>query len=177
MRGSWEWTFFKHQHLPLGFPFSATNCVFHCHASTGCLLLRLLTWCGIRLFHSDFCHFFVLGCCVFRSTNFTDKNGSRKVPFSASNFDNSCRLLRHPLCLFNSQVLSLFHMALPSNCVIRCVTWLHSCFVSGLSPLDRGFHHMCSHLSVDCGGSIPPMSFGVGSPLLSPSTVFTVHCA
>ena len=44
-------------HLPLGFPFSATNCVFHCRASAGCLLglLYLLTWwCGISLFHRVF---------------------------------------------------------------------------------------------------------------------------
>ena len=36
------------------------------------------------------------------------------------------------------------------------MTWFHSCFASGLSPLDRGFYHICNHLSVDCGGSIPP---------------------
>ena len=63
-------------HLPLGFPCSATNCVFHCRASAGCLLglLYLLTWWfGISLFHRGFYHFFVLGCCVFRSTNLTQK--------------------------------------------------------------------------------------------------------
>ena len=78
-------------HLPLGFPFSATNCVFHCHASAGCLLglLYLLTICGSSLSHRAFYHFFVLGCCVFRSTNLTDKNGSRKLPFSASNLRKS----------------------------------------------------------------------------------------
>ena len=173
-------------HLPLGFPFSATNCVFHCRASAACLLglLYLLTWwCGISLFHR-FCfyHFFVFGCCVFCSTNLTDKNGSRKLPFSASNFDSQCRLRRHPWCL-----ISLFHMAvyhhltiagcdlnlanliakngswnLPfsaSNCDIRGYIWLYFCLASGLSPLDRGFYHICNHLSVDCGGSIPPSEF------------------
>ena len=177
-------------HLPLGFPFSATNCVFHCRASAGCLLglLYLLTWwCGISLFHRVFYHFFVLGCCVFRSTNWIDKNGSQKLPFSASNFDSQCRLLRHPWCLINLQDLSLFHMAvyhhltlagcdlnlanliakngswnlpfLASNCDIRCYIWLYFCLASGLSPLDRGFYHICNHVSMDCGGSIPPIEF------------------
>ena len=178
-------------HLPLGFPFSATNCVFHCRASAGCLLglLYLLTWwCGISLFHRVFFyHFFVFGCCVFRSTNLIDKNGSRKLPFSASNFDSQCRLPRHPWCLINLQDLSLFHMAvyhhltlagcdlnlanliakngswnlpfLASNCDIRCYIWLYFCLASGLSPLDRGFYHICNYLSVDCGGSIPPIEF------------------
>ena len=100
-------------HLPLGFPFLASNCVFHCHASTGCLLglLYVLAFCGISLLYRVFYHFVVLCCCVLRSTNLIDKNGTFKRPFSASNFDNSCRLLRHPLCLYNLQVLSLFHRA------------------------------------------------------------------
>ena len=192
-------------HLPLGFPFLASNCVFHCHASTGCLLglLDLLTICGISLFHRVFYHFFVLCCCVLRSTNLIDKNGTFKRPFSASNFDNSCPLLRHPLCLFNLQVLSLLHMAfyqhltlrgcdlncanliakngswnlpfLPSNCVIRCVTWLHSCFASGLNLVAMGFYQLlCNHLSVDCGGSIPPSEFW--SWISSTLTLDGFHC-
>ena len=38
--------------MPLGFPFSATNCVFHCRASVGCLvgLFYLLAFCGIIFF-------------------------------------------------------------------------------------------------------------------------------
>ena len=101
-------------HLPLGFPFSATNCVFHCRASAGCLLglLYLLTWwCGVSLLHRVFYHLFVFGCCVFRSTNLNDKNGSWNLPFSASNFDSQCRLPRHPWCLINLQDIGLFHMA------------------------------------------------------------------
>ena len=39
------------------------------------------------------------------------------------------------------------------------MTWFHSCFASGLSPSDRGFYHIYNHLSVDCGGSIPPIEF------------------
>ena len=191
-------------HLPLGFPFLATNCVFHCHASTGCLLglLYVLAFCGISLLYRAFYHFVVLCCCVLRSTNLIDKNGTFKRPFSASNFDNSCHLLRHPLCLFNLQVLSLFHMAfyhhltlrgcdlnlanliakngswnlpfLASNSDIRCYTWLYSCFASGLSPLDRDFYHICNHLSVDCGGSIPPLEFW--SWISSTLTLDGFHC-
>ena len=183
---AWSWVISCH--LPL--------LDFHCRQRTASftamprldvylVCFTCLTFCGISLLYRAFYHFLVLGCCVFRSTNLIDKNGSRKLPFSASNFDNSCRLLRHPLCLFNLQVLSLFNMAfyhhltlrgcdlnlanliakkweLESSiftielAVIRCVTWLHFCFASGLSPLARGFYHICSQLSVDCGGSIPP---------------------
>ena len=193
-------------HLPLGFPFSATNCVFHCRASAGCLLglLYLLTWwCGISLFHRVFFyHFFVFGCCVFRSTNLNDKNGSWNLPFSASNFDSQCRLPRHPWCLINLQDIGLFHMAvyhhltlagcdlnlanliakngswnlpfLASNCDVRCYIWLYFCLASGLSPLDRGFCHICNHLSVDCGGSIPPSEFWSWSS--STLTLDGFHC-
>ena len=177
-------------HLPLGFPFLATNCVFHCHASIGCLLglLYLLTiCCGISLFHRAFYHFAVVCCCDLHSTNLSDKNGSRNLPFSASNFDSQCRLLRHPWCLRNLHGSSQFHRAfyhhltiagcdlklanliakngswnLPfsaSNCDIRCYIWLYFCLASGLSPLDRGFYHICNHVSMDCGGSIPPSEF------------------
>ena len=48
---------------------------------------------------------------------------------------------------------------LASNSDIRSYTWLYSCFASGLSPLARHFYHICNHLSVDCGGSIPPSEF------------------
>ena len=141
-------------------------------------------------------------CCVLRSTNLIDKNGTFKRPFSASNFDNSCCLLRHPLCLFNLQVLSLFHKAfyhhltlrgcalhlanliakngswslpfLALNCDIRCYIWLYFCLASGLSPLDRGFYHFSSHLSVDCGGSIPPSEFW--SWISSTFTLDGFHC-
>ena len=157
-------------HLPLGFSFLATNCVFHCHASAGCLLgllCLLITNCGISFLYRVFCHFFVLGCCVFRSPNWIDKNGSRKLAISASNFDSQCRLLRHPLCLISLPALSLFHMAfyhhltlrgcdlnlahliakngswnLPfsaSNCDIRCYIWLYFCLASGESP-------SCAHM-------------------------------
>ena len=200
---AWNWVISCH--LPLGFPFSATNCVFHCHAFAGCLigLLDLFAFCVVNLSHRFFHQFFVVGCYVFRSTNLIDKNGSRKLPFSASNFDNSRRLFRHPLCLFNLQVLSLFRMVfhhhltfrgcvlkvanliakngnrnlpfLPSNCVIRCVIWFHFCFACGLCFfLDRGFYHICNHLSVDCGGSIPPSEFW--SWISSTLTLDGFHC-
>ena len=71
------------------------------------VLLAYLQWS--RPFSWFYFTIFVFGCCVFRSTNLIDKNGSWKLPFSASNFDNSCRLPRHPLCLINLQALSLFH--------------------------------------------------------------------
>ena len=151
-------------------------------------LLYLLTiCCGISLFHRAFYHFAVVCCCDLHSTNLSDKNGSWNLPFSASNFDSQCRLPRHPWCLINLQDLSLFHMAfyhnltiagcdlnlanliakngswnLPfsaSNCDIRCYIWLYFCLASGLSPLDRGFYHICNHVSMDCGGSIPPSEF------------------
>ena len=142
------------------------------------------------------------GCCVFRSTNLIDKNGSRKLPFSASNFDSQCRLQRHPWCLNNLQDLSLFHMAvyhhltiagcdlnlanliakngswnlpfLASNCDIRCYIWLYFCLASGLSPLDRGFYYICNHLNVDCRGSIPPIEFW--SWISSTLTLDGFHC-
>ena len=61
-----------------------------------------------------------------------------------------------------------------SNCVIRCLTWLHSCFASGLSPSDRGFYHTCNRLSVDCGGSILPLEFW--SWISSTLTLDDFHC-
>ena len=187
-------------HLPLGFPFLATNCVFHSHASIGCLLglLYLLTiCCGISLFHRVFYHFAVVCCCDLHSTNLSDKNGSRNLPFSASSFDSQCRLRRHAWCL-----ISLFHMAvyhhltlagcdlnlanliakngswnlpfLASNCDIRCYIWLYFRLASGLSPLDRGFYHICNHVSMDCGGSIPPSEFW--SWISSPLTLDGLYC-
>ena len=77
--------------------------------STWFVLFAYLVWNQFFFIGFFFYHFFVLGCCVFRSTNLIDKNGSRELPFSASSFDSQCRLLRPPLCLFNLQVLSLFH--------------------------------------------------------------------
>ena len=181
---------------------------FHFWHRTGSLhaicLLDFHFWqrVAFSLLYRVFCHFVVLCCCVLRSTNLIDKNGTFKRPFSASNFDSQCRLLRHPLCLFNVQVLSLFHMAfyhhwtlrgcdlncanliakngswnlpfLPSNCVIRCVTWLHSRFASGLNLVSMGFYQQLYHLSVDCGGSIPPSEFW--SWISSTLTLDGFHC-
>ena len=67
--------------------------------------------------------------CALHLANLIAKNGSWNLPF------------------------------LPSNCVIRCVTWLHSCLASGLNLVAMGFYYICNLLSVDCGGSSPPSEF------------------
>ena len=191
-----------HCRLPLGFPFSATNRVFHCHASAGCLLglLYLLAFCGINLFQTAFYYFSVFGC--FRSTNLIDKKGTCKRPFSVSNFDNSCRLLRHPLCLINLQVLiRLFTIIWPSEAVSSVwQTWLPKMGVGifhfyhrtvsldawlGFTlvlPLDwvvliGAFSTFATTWVSIAEAPFLQLSFGVGSPVLLPSTVFTVHCA
>ena len=74
-------------------------------------------------------HHLTLAGCDLNLANLIAKNGSWNLPFSAS------------------------------NCDIRCYIWLYFCLASGLSPLDRGFYHICNHQSVDCGGSIPPSEF------------------
>ena len=84
---------------------------------------------GSSLFHRAFYHHLTYGGRVLQLANLIAKNGSWNLPFLALNSD------------------------------IRCYTWLYSCFASGLSPLDRDFYHICNHLSVDCGGSIPPLEF------------------
>ena len=80
-------------------------------------------------FHRAFYHHLTIAGCDLNLANLIAKNGSWNLPFSAS------------------------------NCDIRCYIWLYFCLASGLSPLDRGFYHICNHVSMDCGGSIPPSEF------------------
>ena len=81
-------------------------------------LLHMSNLHGSSLFHRVFYHHLTLRGCDLNLANLIAKNGSWNLPFLASNSD------------------------------IRCYTWLYSCFASGLSPLDRDFYHICSHLSV-----------------------------
>ena len=118
--------------------------------------------------------------------NLTLKNGGLYLPFSTSNCAIRCHDLLH---MRNLHASNLFHRAfyhhltlkgcdlklanliakngswnlplLASNTNIRCFTWLYSCFASRFSPLDKGFYHICNHVSVDYGGSIPPLEFWI----------------
>ena len=107
-------------------------------------LLHMSNLHGSSLFHRAFYHHWTYGGCVLQLANLIAKNGSWNLPFFASNSD------------------------------IRCYTWLYSCFASGLNPLDRDFYHICNHLSVDCGGSIPPLEFW--SWISSTLTLDGFHC-
>ena len=80
-------------------------------------------------FIGAFYHHLTIRGCDLKLANLIAKSGSWNLPFLAS------------------------------NCDIRCYMWLYFCLASGLSPLDRDFYHICNHLSVDCGGSIPPSEF------------------
>ena len=107
-------------------------------------LLHMSNLHGSSLFHRAFYHHLTYRGCDLHLANLIAKNGSWNLPFLASNSD------------------------------IRCYTWLYSCFASGLSPLDRDFYHICNHLSVDCGGSTPPIEFW--SWISSTLTLDGFHC-
>ena len=92
-------------------------------------LLHMSNLHGSNLFHRAFYHHLTYGGCVLQLANLIAKDGSWSLPILAS------------------------------NCDIRCYIWFYFYLASGLSPLHRGFHHLSNHLSVDCGGSIPPIEF------------------
>ena len=163
-------------------PFSASICDIPCHDSLRGLYLPISSLSAS--ISQSFCSSLACGASILTTPDLTLKNGGLYFPFSTSNCAIRCHDLLHMSNLHGS---SLFHRAfyhhltfrgcdlnfasliarngswnlpfLPSNCVIRCVTWLHSCFVSGLNLVPMGFYHICNHLSVDCGGSIPPTEF------------------
>ena len=89
-------------------------------------------------------HHLTLAGCDLNLANLIAKNGSWNLPFLAL------------------------------NCDIRCYIWLYFCLASGLSPWDRGFYHICNHLSVDCGGSTLPVEFW--SWISSTLTLDGFHC-
>ena len=99
---------------------------------------------GSSLFHRAFYHHLTYGGCVLQLANLIAKNWSWNLPFLAS------------------------------NCDIRCYVWLCFCLASGLNLVAMGFHHICNHLSVDCGGSIPPIVFW--SWISSALTLDCLHC-
>ena len=110
-------------------------------------LLHMSNLHGSSLLHRFFYHHLTITGCYLKLANLIAKNWSWNLPFLASKSD------------------------------IRCYTWFYSCFASGLSPLDRGFTTFATTWVWITEVPFLHSSFGVGSPLLWPSTVFTVHCA
>ena len=107
-------------------------------------LLHVSNLHGSSLFHRVFYHHLTFRGCALHLANLIAKNGSWNLPFLASNSD------------------------------IRCYIWLCFCLASGLNLAAMGFYHICNHLSVDCGGSIPPSEFWSWSS--SALTLDGFHC-
>ena len=174
-------------------PFSASNCDIPCHDSLRGLYLPISSLSAS--ISQSFCSSLACGASILTTPDLTPKNGSLYLPFSASNCAIRCHDLLHMSNLHGS---SLFHRAfyhdltyggcvlqlanliakngswnlpfLASNSVIRCYTWLYSCFASGLNLVAMGFYHICNHLSV---------TLEFWSWISSTLTLdgFTVHCA